>query len=329
MCSIERSREDGTRFPPEESNYLLYISQDGCNPRRGRLPTGRESSWALPRWGVVESPLRPVPDAPALVLEPSRRTEPRRLVVADLHLGLGSTPERPLGPPEGAADRLAERLLEIARAARADAVIVAGDAKHPIVGTPPALRPVVFDFFSELLREGLSVEIVLGNHDVGIVRYLPREVLVHPATGLVCGDVGIFHGHRWPSNSVLRSRQLVAGHLHPGFRLAPTVDDPEGKRRCWVRVERTPPSAKSARRRRHIEPRAREIVILPAFNPIAGTEALNRARPARGRSFLYRRFLSNGVVRAFLLDGTDLGILTTPSEGVRRSRAPERAPRDR
>ncbi len=277
----------------------------------------------------MESPLRPVPDAPALVLEPSRRTEPRRLVIADLHLGLGSTPERPLGPPEGAADRLAERLLEIARSARADAVIVAGDAKHPIVGTPPALRPVVFDFFSELLREGLSVEIVLGNHDVGIVRYLPREVLVHPSTGLVCGDVGIFHGHRWPSNSVLRSRQLVAGHLHPGFRLAPTVDDPEGKRRCWVRVERTPPSTKSARRRRHIEPRAREIVILPAFNPIAGTEALNRARPARGRSFLYRRFLSNGVVRAFLLDGTDLGILTTPSEGVRRSRATERAPRDR
>jgi len=236
-----------------------------------------------------------------------------------------AAPERPLGPPEGAADRLAERLLEIARSTGSDGVIVAGDAKHPIVGTPPALRPVVFDFFSELLREGLGVELVLGNHDVGIVRYLPREVQVHPATGLLRGDVGIFHGHRWPSNSVLRARQLVAGHLHPGFRLAPTADDPEGKRRCWVRVERTPPTTKSRRRRRHIEPRAREVVILPAFNPIAGTEALNRARPARGRSFLYRRFLTKGVVRAYLLDGTDLGILTTPSPDVRRSRATERA----
>lgn len=273
----------------------------------------------------MESLLRPVPDAPALVLEPARRAEPRSLIVADLHLGLGSTSERPLGPPEGAADRLAERLLEIARSTGSDGVIVAGDAKHPIVGTPPALRPVVFDFFSELLREGLGVELVLGNHDVGIVRYLPREVQVHPATGLLRGDVGIFHGHRWPSNSVLRARQLVAGHLHPGFRLAPTADDPEGKRRCWVRVERTPPTTKSRRRRRHIEPRAREVVILPAFNPIAGTEALNRARPARGRSFLYRRFLTKGVVRAYLLDGTDLGILTTPSPDVRRSRATERA----
>jgi len=274
----------------------------------------------------VESLVRPVPDAPALLLEPARRTEPRTVVVADVHLGLGSTPERPLGPVEGAADRLAERLITIARDSRADAVVIAGDAKHPIVGTPPALRRVVFDFFAELLHEDLTVELVLGNHDVGIVRHLPREVRVHPATGVVRGTVGIFHGHRWPSNAVLRASTLVAGHLHPGFRLAPTAEDPEGKRRCWIRVERTPVLRRSGRRRRHIEPRAREVVILPAFNPIAGTEALNRERPARGRSFLYRRFLSPGVARAYLLDGTDLGVLTTEPDSARRSRGAGRSP---
>jgi hypothetical protein len=270
-----------------------------------------------------------VPDAPALVIEPGDRSGARTLVVADVHLGLGSTPDRSLGPPEGSADRLAERLLGVARSTRSGTVIIAGDAKHPIVGTPPALRPVVFDFFASLLEEGLTVELVLGNHDVGIVRYLPREVVVHPATGVVRGEVGIFHGHRWPSNRVLRAPRLVAGHLHPGFRLAPTADDPEGKRRCWVRVERVPFEAKPSRRRRHIEPRAREVVILPAFNPIAGTEALNRERPARGRSFLYRRFLAQGVSRAYLLDGTDLGVLTTRFEPARRSRAAERAPAGR
>lgn len=268
----------------------------------------------------MESPLRPVPDAPALVIEPTGPAELRTLVVADIHLGLGSSPERPLGPPEGAADLLAERLVELADTAQAHRVLVAGDAKHPIVGTPPALRPIVFDFFAELLRAGLAVELVLGNHDVGIVRHLPREVTVHPATGVVHGDVGIFHGHRWPSNRVLRAPRLVAGHLHPGFRLAPTADDPEGKRRCWVRVERAPAPRKTARRRRHIDPLAREVVVLPAFNPLAGTEALNRERPARGRSFLYRRFLTTGVARAYLLDGTDLGVLTTPTAAVPRSR---------
>jgi metallophosphoesterase superfamily enzyme len=208
-------------------------------------------------------------------------------------------------------------------------VVIAGDAKHPIVGTPPSLRPVVFDFFAELLREGLTVELVLGNHDIGIVRHLPREVRVHPATGLVRGGVGIFHGHRWPSSAVLRAPALVAGHLHPGFRLAPTAEDPEGKRRCWVRVERSPGRTKPPRRRRPIEPSAREIVILPAFNPIAGTEALNREKPARGRSFLYRRFLSPGVARAYLLDGTDLGVLTTEPEPARRSQGAGRSPSGR
>ena len=277
----------------------------------------------------MESPLHPVPDAPALLIEPTGRREARTLVVADVHLGLGSTSARSLGPPEGAADRLAATLIGLARSHRADAVLVAGDAKHPIVGTPTPLRPVIFDFFSELLREGLTVELVLGNHDIGIVRHLPREVLVHPSTGIVRGEVGIFHGHRWPSNTVLKAPRLVAGHLHPGFRLAPTADNPEGKRRCWVRVERTPLSGKGGRRRRHIEPRAREIVILPAFNPLAGTESLNRERPARGRSFLYRRFLSRGVARAYLLDGTDLGVLTTPRGTDRRSRGEARSPSGR
>jgi len=274
----------------------------------------------------VESPLRPVPDTPALVVEPTGRVTERAVVVADVHLGLGSTPERPLGPPEAAADLLADHLVRIARSTHSGTVIVAGDAKHPIVGTPPMLRPVVFDFFAELLREGMEVELVLGNHDVGIVRHLPREVVVHPASGVVRGEVGIFHGHRWPSNQVLRARRLVAGHLHPGFRLAPTAEDPEGKRRCWVRVERPPTERPPSHRRKlHVDPRAREIVVVPAFNPDAGTEALNRERPARGRSFLYRRFLSLGEARAYLLDGTDVGGLTLRADGARRSRAAGRS----
>ncbi len=255
--------------------------------------------------------VRPLPDAPALVIDPIGSGRPRTLVVADVHLGLGAEPSHPTGPPEASAPGMAEALLRYVEVSGARAIVIAGDAKHPIVGTPPPLRRVVFDFFASLLSQGVPVDLVPGNHDVGIVRYLPREVTVHPASGVVWGGVGIFHGHRWPSNPVLRAPRLVAGHLHPGFRLAPTAEDPVGKRRCWVRTPLEPRPAPDRRRRRHIEPRAREIVVLPAFNPVAGTEALNRERPARGRSFLYRRFLSRGSPRAYLLDGTDLGPLPT------------------
>jgi len=244
--------------------------------------------------------------------------EPPTLLLADLHLGLGASPDRPAGPPEASAPTMARQLVELASAQGAARIVIAGDVKHPIVGTPPALRGVIFDFFSTLLGKGVAVEVVLGNHDVGLTPHLPREVVVHPATGVVVDGVGIFHGHCWPSNRVLRASSLVVGHLHPGFRLAPSPDDPRGKRRCWVRLELPPSPKPPRRRRRHAVVRARELVVLPAFNPIAGTEALNRQHPARGRSFLYQRFLSHGTARAYLFDGTDLGPLTLPRPSVRR-----------
>jgi uncharacterized protein len=264
----------------------------------------------------VKPVLRPVPDAPALLLDPAGGGD-RSLLLADLHLGLGGNRERPDGPPEGSARTLTDALRELAHREQANRVVIAGDVKHPIVGTPPPLRPVIFRFFSDLLTDGLAVDVVLGNHDVGLVRHLPREVEVHPASGTVLDGVGVFHGHRWPSPAVLRAPTLVVGHLHPGFRLAPSPADPAGKRRCWVRLELPPPRpGRRGRRPRH-QVRAREMIILPAFNPVAGTEALNRQRPARGRTFLYHRFLSLGTARAYLLDGTDLGPLTLPEEGSR------------
>jgi metallophosphoesterase superfamily enzyme len=260
--------------------------------------------------------LAPVPGVPVLLLRPSG-DGPRTLILADVHLGLGANRERPAGPPEASGSLLAANLVNLARDAGAQRVVIAGDVKHPIVGTPPALRPVIFDFFAVLLRAELAADVVLGNHDVGLTRHLPSEVVVHPATGMVLDDVGIFHGHCWPSNRVLRASRLVVGHLHPGIRLAPSPDDPQGKRRCWVRLELPAPGKPSRRRRRHVVPSAREMVVLPAFNPLAGTEALNRDRPARGRTFLYGRFLSRGSARAYLLDGTDLGTLTLPRPTAR------------
>jgi uncharacterized protein len=281
---------------------------------------GRGSRSGAP--GVVA----PVPGEPALRLsEPGR---PATVLVADLHLGLGGVPDRPAGPPEASAPALAERLVRVLRTAGAERLVIAGDVKHPIVGTPRALRPVVFDFFGRLLEEGFDVDVVLGNHDVGLAPALPREVVVHPPTGLVLGGVGIFHGHRWPSNAVLRCATVVAGHLHPGFRLAPSPEDPSGKRPCWVRVRREPAARPLRRRRSHAPLAAREVVILPPFNPLAGIEALNRERPARGRSFLVARFLAGGEARAYLLDGTDLGPIPT-GPAVPTSRAAARSTRGR
>ncbi|MGI0054800.1 MAG: metallophosphoesterase [Thermoplasmata archaeon] len=264
--------------------------------------------------GRVRAAVRPVPGEPALWVGTRSRVDEPYLVIADLHLGLAATRDRPLGPPESSAPALAEALIRLARREEVGGLVIAGDAKHPIVGAPPLLRRTLFDFFAELLRHGLSVEVVLGNHDVGLARCLPREVDVRSAKGIVRNGVGIFHGHTWPSATVLRAERLVVGHLHPGVRFAPTRADPGGKRRCWLRIEFDEHDG-PRRGRRRIS--AREMVVLPAYNPVAGTEALNRERPGRGRSFLYRRFLAHGTVRAYLLDGTDVGSIRLPRPAPR------------
>ncbi len=268
----------------------------------GRTGSGRVRSARLS--------VRPVDGAPALaVLSPRGRT--LAVVIADLHVGLGATAQNPFGPPTGSAPELVEDVLGAVRRARARRLWIAGDVKHPIVGAPPWLRPVLFEFFSTLLREGVRPEVVLGNHDVGLARYLPREVAVHPADGVVRGGIGLFHGHRWPARAVLDQPTVVVGHLHPGFRFAPTESAPVRKARCWVRVRYD--DGPGVVDRRGAPTPVRELVVLPAFHPLAGTEALNRERPERGRSFLYQRFLARGEARAYLIDGTDLGPVATPS----------------
>jgi uncharacterized protein len=262
------------------------------------------------RRALAAPTLRPVPGVPVLLLAAGDGGRNRTLLVADVHLGLGGTPPRPSGPPGGTAEEMADELLRVVRSERARSIVFAGDVKHPIVGTPPSLRPAVFGFFSDLLAEGVRVELVPGNHDVGLVRHLPREVTVHPSHGIVRDGVGIFHGHRWPSERVLHAARLVTGHLHPGVRFAPTPDAPAGKRRCWIRARLPPAPPARAGARRVV--RAKELIVLPAFNPLAGTEALNRERPQRGRSFLYQRFLAGADARAYLLDGTDVGPVPTP-----------------
>jgi len=294
----------------------------GGGVRPGAGPT--KSTWLGGGFSrMASAEVRPVPSAPALLVRPARPKRPW-LAIADLHLGLAEGARSLPGPPEAAPARLVESLIEIARRSGAERIVIAGDVKHPIVGTPKPLRPVVFDFFSRLLSEGFAVEVVLGNHDVGLVPYLPREVTVHPADGMVRDGVGVFHGHRWPSAEVLASERLVAGHLHPGYRFAPSGESPSGKLPCWVRAE-FPARRRGAPARRFS---AKEIVVLPAFHPLAGREALNRQKPRRGRSFLFLRFLGEGLPRAYLLDGTDVGPIVTPGP-ARRSGSPRRAPRAR
>ncbi len=249
------------------------------------------------------------------------------IVASDVHVGLALPSPRTPRPEAGSPRALAEGLLDAGSRAGARRALLLGDVKDPIRGVPRHVRAELSEFFGRLVDGGLEVELVLGNHDVGIARALPTGVALHPSDGLLRDGVGYFHGHAWPSARMLRgAKVLVAGHLHPGFRLAPSHERSQtGKEPCWLRTI-LPPLTRTERRRRrtHPLPRAREMLVLPAYNPLCASEALNREEPKRGHRFLVRRFLSRGSSRAYLLDGTDLGevrFAIVPPRGARSGAA--------
>ena len=73
-------------------------------------------------------------------------------------------------------------------------------------------------FFDTMLDLFEAVDVVPGNHDGNIRTVLPPRVKLHPSQGTVLGQgrgrVGLAHGHAWPSEEAIATKNLVIGHSH-------------------------------------------------------------------------------------------------------------------
>lgn len=171
-----------------------------------------------------------------------------------------------------------------------------------------------------------------GNHDANLDPLLPEKVNILPATGMVIGDVGVFHGHMWPSPALLACKTLVMGHIHPVV----VFKDPSGfkiNRQVWMKANcNTDLLAKiflqkhnvkiegavSETLRRHfkIKAKVRQLFIMPSFNDFLGGRAINETHPRKkvGSEALIEPILRSEAVdvnnsEIYLLDGTFLGTL--------------------
>ena len=241
---------------------------------------------------------RPIPGEPLLLVEGSERV----LVAADLHIGIehhlwlggASVPSQTGKMLEG----LAARVEELSP----DRLLLLGDVKHNLPWNSFQERVDVPAFLKSLSR-ATRVEVVAGNHDVGLSDLAPQEVEIHPATGVVIDGAGYFHGHTWPDPAVFEAEVLVASHLHPAVRLADRIGSgpPE---RAWLRAPLSPEGLSEEYGREMPGP---EVTIVPAYNPLCGGYPLDSAsREERGPLLRIVR-LDEG--RVYLLDGTDLGRL--------------------
>lgn len=272
------------------------------------------------------TPLTPHPAA----LIKTQKT--RTLVIADLHIGWEiALSKRGIHVPTQ-MPRLLRRLKTIITAYKPEKLLILGDVKHTVASAEIGEWHDVPDFFDELKKQIQEIRIIRGNHDGNLEPLLPKNIKILPATGITLGEVGFFHGHRWPSPTLLKCKTLVMGHVHPvvAFR------DPAGfriTRQVWVKancngiqlaktllqkhkikVEKSP--KETLWKHYKIKPRASQLFIMPSFNDFLGGKPLNKRKPggnAKPRRIvgpvLRLEAVDMGNAETYLLDGTYLGTL--------------------
>ena len=243
--------------------------------------------------------VEPIPGEPAAVVECGERV----LCVADYHAGLEAALRwEGVSLPSQAADRR-EHLLSLVGRTDPERVVFLGDLAHAI-GDSRGTERDELESLLESVTERVPVTLVKGNHDgeiESLTTELGGEIAVTPTSGVRVGEVGLAHGHTWPSKRVLEAEIVCVGHEHPTVRLEDEVGGSRAER-AWLRGSLAPePFVKHYDEELAIDG---ELVVFPAFNQLSGGTWVN----VEGQEFL-APFLPDGFANgeAYLLDGTRLG----------------------
>ncbi len=149
-----------------------------------------------------------IASGPALVID----LDIRLLIITDPHFGIeADLAIHGVHLKSRTTERL-ERIKECIRSSDADRMIILGDVKHNL---PVTSRQEYFELplvFSEL-RKLISFQVIPGNHDTGIDRFLTSEEML-PRDGVLINDIGFFHGHTLPSKE-FEGHLIICGHHHP------------------------------------------------------------------------------------------------------------------
>lgn len=269
------------------------------------------------------TPLIPYPAA----LIKTQKT--RTLVIADLHIGWEiALSQKGIHIPTQ-TPKLLQKLKNLMLTYKPEKLLILGDVKHTVATAQIGEWHDIPNFFDELKRQRKEICVIRGNHDGNLEPLLPENIKILPATGSIVGEVGLFHGHCWPSPVLLKCKTLMMGHVHPivAFR------DPAGfriTRQVWVKAEcdgtklaetllqknkiKIEKSVKGALRKHFgIKPEASQLFIMSSFNEFLGGRPLNKRKTGAAARIVGPVLRSKAVnmenAEIYLLDGTFLGTL--------------------
>jgi len=245
----------------------------------------------------------PIYGAPALKVKSAKENA---LVVADLHMGIESELASKGVALPSQVPKIKERLLKLIEQEKPKRLIFLGDVKHnvPIASWQEWRElPAFFGELAKLVR----VEIVPGNHDGDLKGMVPGDVKIYGVGGTLLGkNVGLVHGHAWPSPDLMKAKLLVSAHNHPAVefrdKLGARTIEP-----AWLRCKLNP--AKLPKKLREATGKnAPELLVMPAFSELVGGAAVNRTMPKELIGPIFRSKVAViDDAEVYLLDGTCLG----------------------
>jgi putative SbcD/Mre11-related phosphoesterase len=260
---------------------------------------------------------------PAMLLE----GEERVLIASDFHLGLEYELAKMGISIPYQTERILGELLSLIEEHSPERLLLIGDIKHGVPITSFQEGREIQRFFSALMEEVSSIDVIRGNHDGNLQQLVPEGVVIHPSRGIILGEeyrIAAFHGHAWPSPKLMDADLLVMGHNHPTVVLR----TPLGIRvsqRVWVKGRSTGSSLarvfldqagispgddpiNTFRSHFRVDAKDPEVILMPAFNDLLGGLPINSEPPEN----LLGPLLRSGALKiddfeVYLLDGTYLG----------------------
>jgi len=239
----------------------------------------------------MQTELKPIPNEPALLINN------KILVVADLHIGIESELREQGINTASQTQIMTNRLITLCKKYKSKEIVLLGDIKHNIPSLTIQERKDVINFLETIQQYGI-IHIISGNHDGNIQRITPTSITIHPSDGFILENIGFVHGHRWPSEEIMRCEQIIMAHTHPTIMLTDRLEYKTFEP-CWLKAKTIQDKLED----RYPDSKESQILVTPAFNPLCGGISVNR----EGIMGPIGKIIDVENTEVYLLDGSDLG----------------------
>ena len=245
-----------------------------------------------------------VPGEAALIFENSGQ---KTLLISDLHLGIEKELAMKGFRLPSHTTGMVERVRDLAEKYRAGKLMVLGDVKHSVGKVEDVDWSAVPWFFDTMVDLFGSVGVVPGNHDGNLRTVLPQRVRLYSSQGTVLGEgrgrIGVAHGHAWPSEEAIASRNLVIGHSHFTYEMRDNLGF-RTREPVWVFTKYDVSELMAGA---GFGPKGKgegRLTVMPPFNKLVGGQPINRSKSFQFGPVLSSSSVSLKASDIFLLDGT-------------------------